>query len=152
MTSRDAARVPTPLSDRERIQELMAVYARGLDAKDYAAVARCFAPDAIAQYGGFSAELGGRDAIAAHMEKALAPLKATQHLFTNFIIENDAQTARLSCDVLAQHVARDVGEGMFFSGGTYAVELQNSVDGWRFSRLAARSVWDTGNREVLPRA
>lgn len=139
------------LTDRESIQQLVAIYAKALDEKDYETVADCFALDATAQYGDFSALLRGREEITTHMQKALEPLRVTQHLFTNFIIENDAKIATMSCDVLAQHIAGDGDSEMFLGGGKYTVALKKGEDRWRFFELTARSVWSMGNRDVLPR-
>lgn len=140
------------MSDREMIQQLVAVYAKALDEKDYDAIAACFRADAVVEYSGFSAVLTGRAEITAHIRKALEPLLDTQHLFTNFIIENDARSGRLSCDILAQHL-RSAGATpeTYMSGGRYKVEVRKTEGRWEFARLSARSVWGLGNREMLPR-
>ena len=39
------------LADRQEIRDLMARYARGLDRRDFDAVASCLAEDAYADYG-----------------------------------------------------------------------------------------------------
>ncbi len=51
------------LADRLAIRDVMALYARGLDRRDFDAVASCFAEDAYADYGGPTAPAEGRDAI-----------------------------------------------------------------------------------------
>ena len=53
------------LADRQAIRDLMARYARGLDRRDFDAVASCFAEDAYADYGGPAGAAQGRDAILA---------------------------------------------------------------------------------------
>lgn len=141
------------MTDRESAQQLMAVYARALDEKDYETIEQCFAHDASVQYTGFSAAMNGREEITAHMKKALDPLSATQHMFTNFIIEVDGDAAKLYCDIIAQHVtgAGDDSE-IYMAGGKYNVELRRRGEGWEFARLLANSVWGFGNREMLPRS
>lgn len=99
-----------PKTDRTQIEELMARYASAIDAKQYDEIASCFAADATAQYPGFSGLLKGTSDIVAHMRLALDALDATQHLFTNFIIDIEDDSARLSCEILAQHVRRGVRE------------------------------------------
>ena len=51
------------LADRQEIRDLMARYARGLDRRDFEAVASCFAEDAFADYGGPAGSAQGREAI-----------------------------------------------------------------------------------------
>ena len=51
------------LADRQEIRDLMARYARGLDRRDFDAVASCFAEDAYADYGGPAGAAQGREAI-----------------------------------------------------------------------------------------
>ena len=38
------------------------------------------------------------------------------------------------------------------AGGKYAVTLRKADDEWRFEAISARTLWGTGNRELLPRA
>lgn len=139
------------MTDREAIQQLVAIYARALDEKDYETIASCFAADAEVEYVSFSAAMTGRDEIMAHMKKALEPLTATQHLFTNFIIELDDAAASLACDVLAQHIAgAGGGAETFLSGGKYQVGLRRTDGRWAFASVVARSVWSVGERDMLP--
>ncbi len=141
------------MSDRDKIQELMAIYARALDEKDYSAIEACFAYDAVVEYSGFSSIMTGRIEIVAHMRMALEPLHATQHLFTNFIVENDDQSGQLTCDILAQHV-RSAGPPpeTYMAGGRYKVEVRKTKGTWQIAKLSARSVWGQGNRDMLPSA
>jgi ketosteroid isomerase-like protein len=136
-------------SDRERIEELTAIYAGAIDRKDYAAIADCFAPDATVTYAGYSAELTGHAAILDHMRLALDPMEATQHLFANFIIDIDGATASMHCDILAQHLR---GGESYLAGGKYEVRLARLEGSWKFARIAARTLWSSGKRDMLPRA
>jgi ketosteroid isomerase-like protein len=136
-------------SDYELIRELTARYAGAIDAKDYAAIAACFAPDARVVYAGYSEELQGEDAILAHMRHALGPMDVTQHLFANFIIDIEGDTAAMTCDILAQHLH---GGESFLAGGKYETGLVKSNEGWKFTRISARTVWSSGNRDMLPKA
>lgn len=135
------------------MRELTAIYARAIDEKDYAAIAECFTPDAVAQYNGFSLVLNGREEIVAHMRKALDPLSATQHMFTNFIIEGDGASATLSCDILAQHLPGGTTDReTYLAGGRYRVELRKAAERWQFAKLDAQSVWGMGSRDLLPKS
>lgn len=140
------------MTDRESIKELVAIYARALDARDYDTIERCFAPDAAAQYTGFSDAMTGREEIMAHMRKALGPLATTQHIFTNFIIEIDGDSATLYCDAMGQHVT-GTGEDAetYLSGGKYNAEMRRREGNWEFYKLVANAVWGVGDRAMLPR-
>jgi hypothetical protein len=138
-------------TDREQVQELMSLYANALDTKDYAGIGDCFTPDATAEYAGFAEPLHGREAILAHMRKALEPLESTQHLFANFIIDVDGDAGTLSCAIIAQHVRRGHHD-TFLAGGQYKVEVARGADRWRMSRVDARSRWGMGDRGMLPKA
>jgi hypothetical protein len=142
-----------PKSDRDQIQELMAIYAGALDRKDYDGIVACFTPSATVEYTGFSHALRGPAAIIDHMKLALDPLDASQHMFANFIIAIERDTARLTCDILAQHVRRGApGGDTYLAGGKYDVLLERAAGQWKFARVSAQSVWGDGNRGILPRA
>lgn len=135
--------------DYELIRELAARYAGAIDARDYTAIAACFALDAQVIYAGYSEELQGHEAIIGHMRRALEAMEVTQHLFANFIIDIEGEDAAMTCDILAQHLHD--GE-TFLAGGKYEVELSRTGENWKFSRISARTVWSAGNRDMLPRA
>ena len=135
-------------TDREQIEELTASYAGAIDGKDYTAIADCFAPDATVVYAGYSEDLTGHAAIVEHMRLALDPLDATQHLFANFIIDIDGDAARMTCDILAQHLC---GGESYLVGGKYDVRLTKLGGSWKFARISARTVWSSGKRDMLPR-
>ena len=140
-------------TDREQIEELIATYANALDTKDYPAVEACFMADATVRYEGYSHTLKGHTEIAAHMKRALQPLDATQHLFTNFIIDIEGNTGRLRCSILAQHVRLGtVGGDKYLAGGEYDAELRRASGKWEFAHVTARTLWGDGNRAVLPKA
>ncbi len=136
-------------SDYELIRELTARYAGAIDAKDYTAIAACFSPDARVIYAGYSEELQGEDAILAHMRRALELMDVTQHLFANFIVDVAGDEAAMTCDILAQHLH---GGETFLAGGKYETRLVKADTGWKFTRISARTVWSSGNRDMLPKA
>jgi ketosteroid isomerase-like protein len=134
--------------DNQLIQELMARYAATIDAKDYAGIGACFTEDATARYSDFSPPLAGRGPIVTHMRKALDPLPTTQHMFGNFIIDVDGDTAQASCAIIAQHMG---SEGRnYLSGGQYALRLRRHGEDWQIADATAREVWSMGDRSLLP--
>jgi len=139
------------LSDREAIIELMARYAYALDSKDYDAIAACFVDTATADYAGFTEPLAGIEQILPHMRRALDPLSASQHLFTNFIVNIKGDRAELRCDILAQHIRHGEGsETSFLAGGRYRVSVARDNGQWKFTAIHARSIWSMGDRAMLP--
>jgi uncharacterized protein (TIGR02246 family) len=148
---REAVMVKT---DWEQICELMATYANAIDAKDYAGIADCFTDDASATYGDFSETLQGRAAITAHMERSLAPLDATHHVFGNFIVDAEGDAGRLSASIIARHERRGApGGDSYLAGNRYKVEVRRAAGAWKIAQAAVGPVmWSEGNRDLLPRA
>ena len=141
------------MTDRDQIQERMARYANAIDAKDYGGIAACFLPGATVDYAGFTQPLQGIDPIITHMRHSLEPLDAMQHIFGNFIIDIAGDAARLTCDILAQHIRQGLqGGDSFMAGGKYDVRLRKVDGNWKFETISARTVWGSGNRDLLPKA
>lgn len=141
------------LTDREQIQEMMARYALALDKKDYDGVAACFTADAEIVYAGYSGTLKGHDVIIAHMKHAIEPLDATQHLFTNFLIDVDGDDAQLTCYIIAQHVRKGTPGGDFYlAGGRYELKLKRDGGAWKMAWGAPQQLWGDGNRDLLPKS
>lgn len=141
------------MTDREEIQELMATYAYTIDKRDYEGLRGCFSNDAVAVYRGHSNSLSGAETILAHMKLALDPLDETQHIFSNFIIRVDGDSARLTCDVLAQHVRHAAtGGAKFLAGGKYEVDARRISGKWKMQRVSAGEIWGEGNKNLLPKA
>jgi ketosteroid isomerase-like protein len=136
-------------TDYNQLQELMAIYAHAIDTKDYPGVDACFTPDAETVYAGHSNHLKGVEAIGAHMRSSLAPLDATQHVFMNFIVNVDGDTAKFSADIIAQHVKK--GEN-YMAGGKYYVDAKRVGGQWKIHRVNAGSHWGMGNKGMLPKA
>jgi SnoaL-like domain len=136
-------------SDYDQIQEMMATYAYSIDTRNYPGLRECFTPDASTVYAGHSNHLKGQDAIIEHMKRVLDSLDVTQHMFTNFIIDIQGDSAKLTCDILAQHVRQ--GE-RYLSGGKYKVDARRSAGKWLIANVSAGSVWSEGNKTLLPKA
>lgn len=141
-------------TDREQLQELMAAYANFIDTKQYSSLTDCFTPDATAIYAGFGSTLEGAKAIEQHMRKCLDPLDATQHLFANFVIDIDGDTARISAGVIAQHLLRGAPGGeTYMAGNTYKVRARKIEGTWKIDEVSLPpTIWSQGNRDILPKA
>jgi ketosteroid isomerase-like protein len=135
-------------TDYDQMQQLMAIYAHAIDAKNYDVLTTCFTPDATTTYVGYSLTLTGHAEIIAHMRRALDPLDATQHLFTNFVVNVDDNVGDLTCDILAQHVHQGK---RYLAGGKYNVSVRQIDGKWKIVCINARNVWSDGDRAMLPK-
>jgi SnoaL-like domain len=82
--------------DERAIIAVLTRYATGIDERDWALFRSCFTRDFTGDYPGFGT-WHGPDEIAAFMEAAHAPLGATLHRLTNFVIAGDANAAAARC-------------------------------------------------------
>jgi len=138
------------LRDHQEISNLLARYARGLDAHDWDAVQACFEPGAAFVHPGGVQE--GGEAIVERARAALTPLTASQHLLGTIAIEVDGDTAHASTYFQAQHVRDDAPGGpLFIIAGTYDDDLVRSADGWRIRERRQTYTWRDGNPEVVRR-
>jgi ketosteroid isomerase-like protein len=137
------------MNDREQIQEVIARYAKYIDAKDYDGIIACFMTDATFTYEGHA--MIGRPAIVNLIKTAVEPLDGTQHLFANFIVCIEGDRARLTCDCLGQHWRNAAaGSDKFLVGAKYSVQLERADDGnWKISGGLAHAVWSDGNPSIL---
>jgi uncharacterized protein (TIGR02246 family) len=138
------------MSDRDEIQELMAHYAEAIDTKDYARLAACFAPDADGQWAAMPEPVVGSVAIANFMKGILDRLEATTHMFTNFIIEVNGDTARMQAKIIAQHVRMGVPGGeTYLAGARYDAQVRRIDGKWKLARVRGSSIWHDGNAAIL---
>jgi SnoaL-like domain len=84
--------------DERAIIAVLTRYATGIDSRDWGLFRSCFTPDFTGDYPGFGT-WNGPDEITAFMEAAHAPLGATLHRLTNFVIAGDANAATARCYV-----------------------------------------------------
>ena len=121
------------LEAKDAIRELMATYAQALDARRFADVAACFAPD-----GEWTTDYGaarGPAEIEAFI-RGIVPMKGEgpqrKHYITNIIIKVDGETASAVSDYL---IVREAEGGLIpVMGGTYRDKFIKTPAGWRFSR------------------
>jgi hypothetical protein len=134
------------MTDRDAIMDGLARYARGVDERDFIAVAALFTPDAAIDYAveGGATLLGSE--LAAWLAGALAPFRATQHHLGLPVIDVAAGTARTRVPVIATHVQRrkDGGDSTAILYGTYTHQWLRTPDGWRIRTLRFESHHGTG--------
>jgi uncharacterized protein (TIGR02246 family) len=122
---------------RAAITDVLARYARGLDRRDFAEVADCFAADARAEYSGVRLE-SGVDAIVAHV-RGVAQLDATTHLFGLPVIDVDGDEAR--SEIAATAIL--AGDGRVrVRGLRYRHRLVHRDGRWRIAELVHSLAWE----------
>ncbi len=137
------------LLDERAIEALCIRYATALDTRDWALLATCFTPDAVAEYEGLPSS-EGYDAIEKLCRDTLTPLARSQHLLTNIHPEVAGDTATVSSYLQAQHVRPDAEGGPnFIIAGRYRDQLVRTADGWRLERRHLEIWWTEGNPAVV---
>jgi len=123
---------PQTLADREEIRDVLMLYAKSLDKRDYAALRGVFTADATGNY--FAAgTFEGLDKIAAFVERALSQCGPTQHLLGSIDVCVQGDTGTANCYLQAIHLGKQPGyEGKVLTvWGTYRDRLIRTPDGWR---------------------
>ncbi|MFF7341117.1 nuclear transport factor 2 family protein [Streptomyces sp. NPDC008163] len=102
-------------------------------------------------------EADGAEAIRLAQE-AVGRFAATLHISSDILVHTapDARTADVRWNAHMTHVHRDTtlrarGAGanpLFTVGGVYEGRLRRTERGWRFSGMAVRAVWTTGEPPV----
>lgn len=139
------------LSDKLEIQELLARYAHGVDAKDWELWKTVFTPDATLDYSSAGAVVGTRDEAADWLEKALAPMPMTQHFISNIEIDLDGDRAKVRA--MFYNPMRLPGmDDLSYCGGYYHHEVVRTPDGWRSERLVEENVWFANPPTAAPPA
>lgn len=131
------------LVDRACIAELLAEYARSLDAKDFDATQECFTSDGVMElpFGSIPAVQ-----LAGAARAALGCFEATQHInVTHQInIQGDRAKIRQSCIAIHVHHANETDHHGDI-GGEYDMEAVRVPGGWRFSRVREDTIWTSGS-------
>jgi hypothetical protein len=134
---------------RDDVVELMVRYGVAIDRKDWAGFRACFTPDVEAVYEGFGT-YHGHDELEGFVRPAVTSLDATQHLFSNFLVQLDGDSAQFQCYVQATHVKLATpGGNRFTVGGPYDNHAVLTPEGWKMDRFRFWATWTDGNDAVL---
>ncbi len=128
-------RDPAP-DDHVAIHALLLRYTRGVDGRDLALVASCFAPGAA--YRGALAVGTAADALAA-LPAAMARYRATQHAIGAHHAEIDGDQARSVTDCTARHWLP--AGGCRAVGVRYRDRLGRGPTGWQITAREVDSLW-----------
>ncbi|MFH7334014.1 nuclear transport factor 2 family protein [Streptomyces sp. KHY 26] len=150
MDTEETRRQVRTLMDRAEITDLLDRYLRSLDEgvidEEWA---RAFHTEDV------TAEMPigtvhGRDALTAHVRRAMALFDRTVHLGTNTVVDVDGGRATARGAQLSTHVLADGSGGVFVSAGHTETELVRTAAGWRISASALRVAWTWGTPPRLP--
>lgn len=127
------------LLDRAAIQDVLLRYARGVDRRDLAIVAACFAPEAA--YDGALARGTIAQALPA-LARAFTRYASTMHFIGNQLIELDGDRARSETYTVAYHRLLEPPPRDRTVGIRYEDELARTGSGWCIVRRVVRLDWE----------
>lgn len=140
------------LQDRADITDLINRYATGIDRRDWALYRSIFADELEMDFSSYSGQPGAKmtgDEWVAGVQLLLPGFDATQHLFSNFVIEADGDDATATVYMQAEHfIANSLGDNSHTLGGYYVHKLKRSAQGWKIHATTLNVTWSRGNRHV----
>jgi hypothetical protein len=135
------------LEDKQALASLLNGYSLAVDSFDWDAWGRCWAEDAVADFGPYG-KLEGREAIVANGRRAQDVYKARggmQHVLANLEFELDGDTASgfgnlvFSCSLNSAKSPPD-----YAITGKYRWKFVRAGDGWQIQHAWLRNVWGAG--------
>jgi hypothetical protein len=126
---------------RQKIADVLARYARGIDRCDLETLLSVFWPDATADYGSGaqSAPAWARATVAA-----LQSMRRTQHALSNILVEVDGDHARAEtyCQAFHEFDGADGAGVEMVVGGRYLDRLERRDGVWRISNRVYVMDWN----------
>ena len=141
------------LIDREAIKEIRARIAQALDYRDWALFESCFQEEVETDFTayGIPAQKVRREELSGSYRHNLSREGLrTQHLFTNFRIVVDGDTAHCTTNFIGQHFLQGFeGGDEFHLRGEYRDQLVRTKDGWKIAAVTFILFYATGNPALL---
>lgn len=128
------------LLDHIELRNLVMLYCRGIDRRDFALVRACYHDDAIDDHGGMFC--GSADDYVAWVEQALAPLECTIHSIGNSIFAVDGDHAEGEHYSYNFHRTRPPERQEVVIYGRYLDRYERRDGVWKFAHR--RIVFDHG--------
>ena len=128
------------LLDRIALADLVALYCRGCDRRDFALVRSLYHDDAIDDHGKMFR--GGPDDFVAWLPIAMAPWELTVHSVSNSLFAIDGDVAEGEHHVVAYHRTHPPTRREFIVHGRYLDRYNRRGGGWKFSHRSL--VFDHG--------
>lgn len=136
--------VVVALADRAAIQDLQLTYARGVDRRDLALVASCFAPDCAYEGALGHGTIG--DALRT-LEAAMTRYASTLHHVGSVLVTLDGDRAVAETSAVAYHRLRDDPRRLSVVAVRYLDELARRDGRWLITRRTVERAW-TRDEEV----
>ena len=128
------------LEDRLALQDLVSLYSRIPDDRDYTLVDRVFTADAVLVGPGF--EYHGAEQIAQGM-RGIEHFPVTLHSVYNQLVTVDGDEATGETYCVANHLLEKNGQQRKLDWGIrYQDRYRREANGWRLSRRELRVVWE----------
>jgi ketosteroid isomerase-like protein len=141
----------TQWEERAAIQAVLVDYALGVDRRDWALVASCFAPDARADYGYVAR--GPASQIIATLQQIMPQFETTLHALSNFSIELQGDHAGAITYCLAHHRMKAIAETprqLLVVGVRYEDELTRLDGRWRITKRIVHMDWQSQYPVTVP--
>lgn len=126
--------------DRAALADLVALYCRGCDRRDFALVRSLYHDDAIDDHGAMFK--GGPDAFVAWLPEAMAPWELTKHSLSNSLFAIDGDKAEGEHHVVAYHRTWGPERREYIVNGRYLDRYSRRDGRWKFSHRSL--VFDYG--------
>lgn len=140
------------LQDRADITDLINKYATGIDRRDWALYRSIFADELEMDFSSYSGQPSSKmtgDEWVAGVQLLLPGFDATQHLFSNFVIDVDGDEATATVYMQAEHfIANSLGDNSHTLGGYYIHKLKRGAQDWKIHATTLNVSWSRGNRHV----
>jgi 3-phenylpropionate/cinnamic acid dioxygenase small subunit len=141
------------LLDREAIKELRYKFAEGLDNKDWDLFQSLFLDEIHTDFSdwGISPMVMKREDFVNFFKQAFSKVGLkTQHIYSNFRIAIEGNSATCKSNFLGQHFIKDCQGGEeFFLKAEYTDKLTKTNDGWKFSNIKLSIFYTSGNASIL---
>ena len=140
------------LVERDIIVDIINTLFIATDARDWAAVRACLAPEVLFDMtsltGGEPQRLGAQTIING-WEEGLRPLQAVHHQSGNFRVRIEGTRADAFCYAIAYHyLPRASGESTRTFVGSYDFQLDKATERWRITAFRFNLKFITGNLEL----
>jgi hypothetical protein len=144
--------IPQTLKDKADIQETILKYATGIDTRNWALYRSIFADELFMDFSSYSGQPGSAmtgDEWAATVQQMLPGFDATQHVFTNFVVDVNGDEATATVYMKAEHfIANKLGDNSHTLGGFYVHKMQRHGADWKIHATTLNVTWSRGNRDV----
>jgi SnoaL-like domain len=138
----DREGAPSPPEDWNALRNLVMNYCRGIDRRDMGLLQSIFHPDAQLDFGaGYF--VGPLDTWLANVPSALEQFAATQHHVTNSLFRSAETTAVGETYLIAYHVLRSPGAGLYVAGARYLDRFERRQNEWRIIHRTAVQDWQS---------